>query len=195
MKRNEMTLDRRSLLTASAAGAGALALGVSLPGQADAAANRFFQHGVASGDPHPRSVILWTRVTPTTASVAGSGRGPRVRVRWEVARDRRFKDVTSRGTFATGSGRDHTVKLEATGLRPGTTYFYRFLYRGVSSRIGQTKTAPAHTSSPDNLRFGVVSCANLQAGWFSAYRHLATRNDLDAVLHLGDYLYEYAPGE
>ena len=195
MKRNDMTLDRRSLLAASAAGASALALGVSLPEQADAAANRYFQHGVASGDPHPRSVILWTRVTPTTAATPGSGRGPLVQITWQIARDRRFSNVVSKGTFATGPGRDHTVKLEATGLRPGTTYFYRFLYKGVASRTGRTRTAPAYTSSPDNLRFGVVSCANLQAGWFSAYRHLARRDDLDAVLHLGDYLYEYAPGE
>ena len=100
MRRNEMTLDRRSLLTASAAGAGALALGISLPEQAEAATNPYFQHGVASGDPHPSSVILWTRVTPTTASVAGSGSGPDIQVRWEIARDRRFSVIVSKGTFA-----------------------------------------------------------------------------------------------
>ncbi|MGH3371684.1 MAG: alkaline phosphatase D family protein, partial [Nocardioidaceae bacterium] len=96
--------------------------------------------------------------------------------------------------FTTGPGRDHTVKLEATGLQPGTTYFYRFLYDGVASRVGRTRTAPAPLASPRNLRFGVVSCANLPGGYFSAYRHLARRDDLDAVLHLGDYLYEYGPG-
>ncbi|HSE71829.1 MAG TPA: alkaline phosphatase D family protein, partial [Nocardioidaceae bacterium] len=159
------------------------------------AAGRYFRHGVASGDPHPTSVILWTRVTPTAAATPGSGEGPRVGVRWQVATDRRFADVVREGTFTTGPARDHTVKLEATGLRPGTTYFYRFLHRGEASRTGRTRTAPAAGSTPRNLRFGVVSCANLQAGWFSAYRHLARRDDLDAVLHLGDYFYEYAPGE
>ena len=110
-------IDRRSVLVAGAAGAGTLALGIAAPGEAAATGNRFFKHGVASGDPHPRSVILWTRVTPTAAAVPGSGRGPRVRVRWQVATDRRFGRVVAQGAFATGPARDHTVKLEATGLR------------------------------------------------------------------------------
>ena len=188
-------LDRRSLLVAGAAGAGALALDVGFAGHADAAANRYFKHGVASGDPYPDSVILWTRVTPSAAATAGSGKGPRVSVRWQVARDEAFENVVSEGTFGTGPGRDHTVKLEAGGLRPRTSYYFRFLHRGVASRVGRTKTAPAHNATPRRLRFGVVSCSNWQAGWFSAYRHLSERDDLDAVLHLGDYLYEYAPGE
>ncbi len=188
-------LDRRTLLAAGAATTGAVALGVALPGQAEATTNRYFQHGVASGDPHPTSVILWTRVTPTPAATPGSGRGPKVAVRWQVAKDRAFRDIVAKGGFTTSAHRDHTVKLEATGLRPRTVYYYRFLYKGVASRIGRTKTAPAANASPRNLRFGVVSCANLPGGYFSAYRHLARRNDLDAVLHLGDYLYEYGPGE
>ena len=188
-------LDRRSLLVAGAATTGAAAIGVALPGEAEAASNRYFKHGVASGDPHPRSVILWTRVTPTPQATPGSGKGPRVSVRWQVAKDRRFRDVVAKGSFTTSAARDHTVKLEATGLRPRTTYFYRFLYKGVASPVGRTKTAPAANASPRNLRFGVVSCANLPGGYFSAYRHLARRNDLDAVLHLGDYLYEYGPSE
>ncbi len=191
-------LDRRSLLVAGAAGAGAVALGVSFPDPADAAGeagNRYFQHGVASGDPHPHSVILWTRVTPTAAATPGSGKGPRVSVRWQVAKDRHFADIVAKGSFTTSARRDHTVKLEATGLRPRTTYFYRFLYKGESSRVGRTKTAPAAKASPKNLRFGVVSCANLPGGYFSAYRHLSKRDDLDAVLHLGDYFYEYGPAE
>ena len=192
-------LDRRSLLVAGAATSGAVALGVSLTGEADAAEgqheNRYFKHGVASGDPHPTSVILWTRVTPTPDATAGSGVGPRVAVRWQVAKDRRFSDIVAKGSFTTSAARDHTVKLEATGLRPRTTYYYRFLYKGVASRVGRTRTAPAPHANPRNLRFGVVSCSNLPGGYFSAYRHLARRDDLDAVLHLGDYLYEYGPGE
>lgn len=191
---HELTLDRRSLLVAGATGAGALALGAASPETARAAGNRYFGHGVASGDPHPHSVILWTRVTPSSTATPGSRRGPRVTVHWQVARDHGFRDVVAHGSLRTGPARDHTVKLEATGLRPATGYFYRFLFRGEPSRVGKTRTAPSYAASPDNLRFGVVSCANLQAGYFSAYRHLARRDDLDAVLHLGDYLYEYEPG-
>ena len=190
-----MTLDRRSLIVAGAAGAGVLALGADVGATAAAAGNRYFRHGVASGDPHPGSVVLWTRVTPTEAATPGSGKGPDVKVRWQVSRTRDFARVVSQGTFRTHAGRDHTVKVDAGGLEPATTYFYRFLLDGVASRTGRTRTAPAHDDDPGNLRFGIVSCANLQAGWFSAYRHLAKRDDLDAVIHLGDYLYEYAPGQ
>jgi len=154
-----------------------------------------FQHGVASGDPRPRSVVIWTRVTPTRGATPGSGKGPAVKVRWEVAKDRRFKKIVKSGRFRTAAGRDHTVKIDVTGLRPETEYYYRFKLRGQKSTTGRTRTAPRTKATPDNLRLGVVSCANLQAGWFSAYRHLAARDDLHAVLHLGDYLYEYAPGE
>ncbi|MEO5652661.1 MAG: alkaline phosphatase D family protein [Marmoricola sp.] len=154
-----------------------------------------FAHGVASGDPRPTSVVLWTRVTPTAASRPGSGAGPIVTVRWQVSASSSFTRVLRSGRFRTGPRRDHTVKLDVTGLKPGRTYYYRFLYKRQRSKVGRTRTAPATTSSPANLRLGVVSCANLQAGWFSAYRHLANRNDLHAVLHLGDYIYEYGPGQ
>jgi alkaline phosphatase D len=106
-----------------------------------------------------------------------------------------FTAIVRSGQVTAGPSQDHTVKINVTGLKPARTYYYRFIYGTKRSRTGRTRTAPATTSSPANLRFGVVSCANLQAGWFSAYRHLADRNDLHAVLHLGDYLYEYGPGE
>ncbi len=154
-----------------------------------------FRHGVASGDPLPDAVVLWTRVTPTEQSVPGSGQGPRVAVRWEVALDDAFTDVVRSGTVHTDAGRDHTVKLDATGLAPATDYWFRFTYADAASRTGRTRTAPAPGSTPERLRFGVVSCANWQAGWFNSYRHLAERGDLDAVIHLGDYLYEYQPGK
>jgi alkaline phosphatase D len=194
MTAQEQPLDRRTVLAASAAGAAGVALTTATVPEAEAA-NRYFRHGVASGDPRPRSVILWTRVTPTSAATPGSGRGPRVTVRWQVAKDRRFRTIVKQGRFTTGPARDHTVKLDATGLSPRTDYFYRFLYDGVASPVGRTRTAPRPRANNGRLRFGVVSCSNWQAGWFSAYRHLARRDDLDAVLHLGDYLYEYAPGE
>ncbi|QWC87023.1 alkaline phosphatase D family protein [Nocardioidaceae bacterium] len=172
-----------------------MGLGATVPAEAAGRRRQVFAHGVASGDPHPRSVILWTRVTPTPASRPGSRKGPRVQVRWEVATDRRFRSVVRRGSITTGPSRDHTVKIEAGRLEPATDYFYRFTCRGVRSATGRTRTAPAPDARVRRLRWGVVSCANLQAGWFSPYRHLADRDDLDLVLHLGDYLYEYAPGE
>ncbi|MDO9457266.1 alkaline phosphatase [Nocardioides sp.] len=161
---------------------------------AQRAGTRYFQHGIASGDPLPTTVLLWTRVTPTAASRPGSGKGPRVTVTWEVSTRKDFRRVLRRGAFVTGPSRDHTVKLDVTGLKPATWYYYRFGFRGTHSRTGRTRTAPAADATPTNLRFGVVSCTNWQAGYFAAYRGLAARNDLHAVLHLGDYLYEYGAG-
>ncbi len=195
-------LARRTVLATGAAGAagvGLAGLGAQAAahpvGSADRAGRSYFRHGVASGDPEPDAVLIWTRVTPTPASTPGSGKGPRVTVRWEVAADEEFRDVVRSGRFETGHSRDHTVKVDVHGLAPATWYFYRFEYDGVASRVGRTRTAPAHGASPDNLRVGVVSCSNWQAGYFAAYAHLARRDDLDAVLHLGDYLYEGGPGE
>lgn len=162
---------------------------------ADAAGTRVFAHGVASGDPLPHAVVLWTRVTPTPSATPGSGKGPRVEVTWQVARDAGFRRIVRQGVFVTGPGRDHTVKVDARGLEAGTRYHYRFLHDGHVSRVGRTCTAPETTSRPRRLRVGVVSCSNYQAGYFSAYRHLARRDDLDAVVHLGDYLYESGPND
>ncbi|WP_435744512.1 alkaline phosphatase D family protein [Nocardioides sp. SYSU DS0663] len=189
------TVGRRTVVASGATGLGvATVAGTSTPAIA-AARHRVFQHGVASGDPLPHAVLIWTRVTPTRSAKPGSGKGPRAEVRWEVARDRRFRKVVRRGRFVTSASRDHTVKLDVTGLAPESWYYYRFSYGGQRSRVGRTRTAPAPEATPDHLRFGVVSCSNWQAGYFSAYRHLAARDDLHAVLHLGDYLYEYPAGE
>src|SRR5689334_24957891 len=134
MTSSQPGLPRRSVL---AAGAGATAVGLAslspLSGTAFAATTTMFRHGVASGDPLPTAVVLWTRVTPTAAATPGSGKGPDVSVVWEVATDRAFRDVVRRCRFATGAHRDHTVKLDATGLRPGRWYFYRFRCNGVTS--------------------------------------------------------------
>ncbi|MSY83707.1 MAG: alkaline phosphatase [Actinobacteria bacterium] len=156
--------------------------------------HQVFQHGVASGDPLPEAVLIWTRVTPTPAATPGSAKGRPVTVRWEVARDARFRKVVSSGRFRTSAARDHTVKLDAKGLRPETEYFYRFAALGQRSPVGRLRTAPGERATPRNLRFGVVSCSNLEAGFFTPYRALAARQDLHAILHLGDYLYEYPTG-
>ncbi|MFC4003890.1 alkaline phosphatase D family protein [Prauserella oleivorans] len=183
-------INRRQVLRAGSSLA--VVTGAALAGgTAEARTVAPFAHGVASGDPLPDSVLLWTRVTPTADAVPGSGRGPQVRVRWEVARDEGFTALVARGDTVTGPDRDHTVKVDVTGLAPDSWYFFRFHWQGATSPVGRTRTAPAPGSPVQRLRFGVVSCANLQAGHFAAYRHLAARDDLDLVVHLGDYLYEY----
>ena len=188
--------SRRTVLrTAGVAAVAAAASSVAQSGPADAASATGFLHGVASGDPHPDSVLLWTRVTPSASATPGSGVGEAAKVGWEVATDPEFRRVVRRGSVTTGAERDHTVKVVASGLAAGTEYWYRFDFGKLRSPIGRTKTAPAVGSPVARLRMGVVSCSNWQAGYFSAYRHLADRGDLDVVLHLGDYLYEYGPGE
>ncbi|MCW2813847.1 MAG: Alkaline phosphatase [Nocardioides sp.] len=192
-------LPRRHAIAAGVAGAVAVtALEPDRTSYADAPrlpsgrGSRRFRHGVASGDPSESSVVLWTRVTPTNGATPGSGRGPRAVVQWEVARDPSFRRVVRRGRFVTGAGRDHTVKLTVGDLRPATWYFYRFTHQGHRSRVGRTRTTPAPDVLAPHLRFGFVSCSNVERGWFNAYRHLAARDDLHAVIHLGDYLYEGA---
>ncbi|MFE6776826.1 alkaline phosphatase D family protein [Streptomyces sp. NPDC057702] len=179
--------------TAVAATAALLPL-TGLPSAHAADAGPAFLHGVASGDPLPDGVLLWTRVTPSPDAVPGSGRGAALDVAWEVSESKDFTTVIARGTVRATAASDHTVKADVRGLRPATAYYYRFAAGDARSPVGRTLTAPAPDASDGNVRFGVVSCANWEAGYFSAYRHLAARRDLDAVLHLGDYLYEYGTG-
>lgn len=158
-----------------------------------------FRHGVASGDPLPDAVVLWTRITPTPAATPGSGLGPQSLVRWEIARDPGFGAVVAAGEVRTSADSDHTVKINASGLAPRTWYHYRFTVlsgpaTGAVSPVGRTCTAPATGADVAKIRFGVVSCANWEAGYFAAYRHLAAQPALDAVVHLGDYFYEYETG-
>ncbi|MEU2996585.1 alkaline phosphatase D family protein [Streptomyces sp. NPDC006995] len=192
--------SRRTVVRAAAASAAAVPVlataTTTSAAPAPAAGAPAFLHGVASGDPLPDGVLLWTRVTPEPGAEPGSGTGPDTPVRWEVAEDREFARIAANGVTVASAASDHTVKADVRGLRPATAYYFRFTAGdGVRSAVGHTRTAPAADAATAGLRFGVVSCANWEAGWFSAYRHLAARPDLDAVLHLGDYLYEYGTGE
>ncbi|UJR86798.1 alkaline phosphatase D family protein [Sandaracinus amylolyticus] len=148
-----------------------------------------FQHGVASGDPLADAVILWTRVTTDGTSA--------IALTWEVARDASFATIDASGDVSADPARDFTAKVDATGLMPATTYFYRFrvVDGGETSPVGRTRTAPASDAEIARLRFAVCSCSNYAFGYFHAYRNIAQRADLDAVLHLGDYIYEYGTGE
>ncbi|WP_058044841.1 alkaline phosphatase D family protein [Streptomyces roseifaciens] len=193
-----MTIDscisRRTAVTAVAGAATVALLPLAAAAPAHAADPSLFLHGVASGDPLPDGVLLWTRVTPSPDAVPGSGRGADVEVAWEVAEDEAFGRVVARGTVTATAASDHTVKADVRGLRPATGYWYRFAAGGAHSPAARTRTAPAAGAAVAGVRFGVVSCANWESGHFAAYRHLADRRDLDAVLHLGDYIYEYASG-
>ncbi|MCB9654098.1 MAG: alkaline phosphatase D family protein [Deltaproteobacteria bacterium] len=150
-----------------------------------------FQHGVASGDPLSDRVILWTRVTPRTTDPED------ISVDWRIARNAELTDIVASGMTATSTDADYTVKIDAAGLEPGTTYWYQFSALQQDSAIGRTKTLPR--GSVDQLRIAAVSCSHFAAGYFNVYGRIAARNtgddDLDVVLHLGDYFYEYGPGE
>jgi alkaline phosphatase D len=175
-------LDRRLLLKAGAFGLGALAT----PGAAALLAARGFTHNVASGEPGPRSVMLWTRYVPAA--------GDQARLHWQVSPGPEFRRITAAGTVTAEVGRDWCVKPMAEGLEPGRTYFYRFAdTRGRRSPVGRTRTLPEGPT--EQFRIGALTCANLPYGWFNAYAHAAARDDLDLLVHLGDYFYEYRRGE
>jgi alkaline phosphatase D len=142
-----------------------------------------FAHGVASGDPTPERVVLWTRVTRPAAIDP-------IDVGWLVGRDADLRDVVVRGTAQATSERDWTVHVDVAGLDPATTYFYAFDALGETSPVGRTRTLPV--GPVEHLRFAFVSCAKFNAGFFNGYGRIADRDDLDFVLHLGDYIYEAA---
>lgn len=144
-----------------------------------------FLHGVASGDPLTDRVILWTRVTPPQ-NWTGS-----VSVSWQVASDPNFTQIVASGSTTTDADRDYTVKVDASGLQPGRWYYYRFQALNATSPTGRTRTLPA--SGANRVRIAVVSCAEYQNGFYNAYENITLRNDIDFVLHLGDYIYEYGP--
>jgi alkaline phosphatase D len=185
-------LTRRQFLWSAAATAalrGAAsreAWSVHLQAQANGeAATGPFRHGVASGDPLDDRIVLWTRVTPANESAAA------VEVRWRIAADERITQVVGQGVVRTASDRDFTVKVDAGGLQSGRPYYYVFETAGARSPVGRTRTLPAGT---DRLRLASVCCSNYPSGFFNVYRCVANRADLDAVVHLGDYIYEFENG-
>lgn len=173
-------IDRRSLLKLGTLGLGALAV----PGAAQLIAARGFTHNVASGEPRAGSVMLWTRYVP------GGGEG---RLDWQVAETEDFTRTVASGTATADPARDWCVKPVAEGLEPGRWYFYRFRdAAGRASPVGRTRTLPEGPAA--RFKLGVFSCSNLPFGWFNAYAHAAARDDIDLMIHLGDYLYEYGRG-
>lgn len=149
-----------------------------------------FSLGVASGDPLPDSVILWTRLAPDPLAPNGGAPDYVVPVQWEVAEDEDFRRVVRSGTASARPEFVHSVHVDVRGLEPGREYYYRFRADAEISPVGRTKTAPEPGTIPDRFRFAVASCQAWFDGFYTAYRHMADE-DLDLVLHLGDYLYEY----
>ncbi len=185
-------LDRREFLRrAGLAGPALAAVAAGLPRPAAAADETLapFYHGVASGDPLADRVILWTRVTPPE-----DHDGSPIPVRWVVALDADLQQDVMSGEIFARQEQDWTVKIDPAGLAPFTYYFYAFEALGGRSLVGRTKTAAAPGQGVAHLRLGLVSCANYQQGWFNAYARLAERDDLDAIIHTGDYIYEYEDG-
>jgi len=193
-------MNRRNFLSALAA---ATAVGAATPALAGKTAHgRFypknwtphpddllpgdsFRHGVASGDPLTSRVILWTRVTP-------KGRGRFIKVKVKVATDQTMQNLVGVYNAVAAQDRDYTVKVDARKLMPDTTYYYQFYAQGEASPIGRTRTLPVDT---DRVRLGLASCSNFPFGFFGAYERMAYQHDLNAIVHVGDYIYEYANGE
>ena len=147
-----------------------------------------FPLGVASGEPLPDGVVLWTRLAPEP--LAGGGMPmANVEVAWEVAKDRAFASIATKGTAVARPELGHSVRVEAGGLEPGREYFYRFRVGREVSQTGRTKTAPPAGAAVDRLRFAVCGCSHYETGYFTAYRRLAAEQ-FDFVFHTGDYIYE-----
>ncbi|WP_368571161.1 alkaline phosphatase [Acinetobacter haemolyticus] len=179
-------ISRRELIQKSLFGFGALSLSASLTGCNNSSDKEnhslkvSFEHGVASGDPLQDRVILWTRLTPNDASA-------RLQVTWQIALDQQFKQIIKTDKVITTASDDFTVKVDATGLKADQSYFYRFIFGDKISPVGQTKTLPTSTSK---VSFAVCSCSYYPVGYFHVYREMAKQN-VDVVIHLGDYIYEY----
>lgn len=149
------------------------------------AAQEPFFHGVASGDPLPDAVIIWTRVTPDSATTS-------VPVSWEMATDLGFNNIVQSGSLTAEDLHDYCVKTDVTGLNADTYYYYRFRAMGEYSLTGRTKTTPS--GAREQIRLAVLTCSDYRRGFFTALANISARNDLDAVLHLGDYIYEGGGG-
>src|SRR5688572_431481 len=184
-----LPLSRRSFIAGSASFAAAALLSTRARG-ATLRAPKFpappFALGVASGDPMPDGVVLWTRLAPRPLEVGGGMTPEPVEVEREVAEDEAMSRVVRRGTATAQPAWAHAVHVEVDGLKPERWYWYRFKAGAEVSRVGRTRTMPPANVLPERLRFAFVSCQKYEIGHYTAYEHLV-REDLDLILHLGDY--------
>lgn len=191
-----LPLTRRQLLRAASGVAGAVLapslIGCAAPGPSWS--RDPFSLGVASGDPVPDGFVLWTRLAPDPLSAdpatPGGMNGGAVPVAYAIATNSAMRNLIRSGTALASPEDAWSVHVEVGGLPPGRPYWYRFASGSAQSAIGKTMTAPAAGSHLPTMRFGFVSCANYELGYFSAYRHLAEERP-DVVVYLGDYIYEF----
>jgi alkaline phosphatase D len=188
-----MVLSRRRFLDGMAGLAGAAAL-ATLPMDRSLAEGRRvegypFRLGIASGDPTPDGVVLWTRLAPEPFEPHGGMPQEPVGVTWILAADEGMRRTVRSGRALASPGLAHSVHVEVNGLEPDREYFYLFVYGGHSSPVGRTRTAPRRGANLQELRFAFASCQAWQDGYYPAYRHMA-KEDLALVIHLGDYIYE-----
>ena len=187
-------LTRRHLihLATGAGAAAALPLAACTTSPRGEPADTPFTLGVASGDPWPDGVVLWTRLAPDPLNGGGMEMKP-VPVTWEVSADPGMKTMVRKGDAVARPELGHSVHVEVDGLAPDREYWYRFSSGNAASQIGRTKTAPAIGADTDRLRFAFCGCQHYETGYYTAFRHLANEN-VDFVFHTGDYIYEYGPG-
>lgn len=191
----DFVLSRRRFLIGAGSLSGLLVAGSLAPACAVSQTKKLspgsdpFTLGVASGDPAPDGVVLWTRLAPDPLNGGGMPAAQDIPVQWRVAKDAAMREVVQSGTALATPALGHSVHVELTGLEPGRWYWYRFSAGGVESQIGRTRTAPAAGAPLKKFTFAFVSCQNWQDGYFTPYQHLA-KEDLDLVVHLGDYIYE-----
>lgn len=182
-------MDRRLFLKLSSALSASMVVSTGLSGCAtehNVPSDQVnFTHGVASGDPLTTAVVLWTRAQPALSAVSAT-------VRWQIASDAEFSSIIDQGDVIAQAQYDFTVKVDVQGLAPGQTYYYRFFTRHTISDTGITRTLPK--KDIENVTFAVFSCSNYPAGYFTPYALAAQDADVDYVLHLGDYIYEYGKG-
>ncbi|HLU35128.1 MAG TPA: alkaline phosphatase D family protein [Thermomicrobiales bacterium] len=149
-----------------------------------------FTLGIASGEPEPDGVVLWTRVAPEPFASDGGVPAASVEVVWEIANDEAMTDIVQQGTYATDAAWAHSVHVEVTGLEPAREYWYRFRLGDYETPVGRTKTAPAPGEMPESFRFAFASCQRWDQGLYTAFRDMAAQAP-DLIVHLGDYIYEY----
>jgi alkaline phosphatase D len=185
-------ISRRDVLRYSLMGASSVVISSSLLGCSggDDDVAMSFSHGIASGDPLQDRVIIWTRALPDDVE-----ENPSLQVSYELATDEAFNNVVRDGDATVNGGTDFTLKVDVVGLDADTVYFYRFKSGRTTSAVGRTKTLPALDAQVDQIKLAFFSCSNYPAGYFNAYTEASLIDDLDAALHLGDYIYEYRMGE
>ena len=185
---------RRALIRRFGAAAGLMVAAPLIGGRASAQpvfTKSPFQLGIASGEPAPDGVVLWTRLAPEPLQIGFGMTSTRVDVKWEVAADEAFRTVVQSGTTQAMPHLAHSVHVEVAGLQPARPYWYRFTAGGVQSPVGRTKTAPVAGANLARSKFGVAGCQSFEAGFFTAHKFLATE-ELDFVFCYGDYIYENA---